>query len=87
MLIFLYLLLSSFEHLINPRHMRKGYGSHSVCECVCVCYHTSCYIPGLYNANKVPLGFLRHFQGINCADFVENVSFKSSGDIHRGLIH
>ena len=32
----------------------------------------------LYNVNKVPLGFLRHFQGMHC---VENTSFKSSGDI------
>ena len=53
-----------------------------VCECVCVCvslcYHTSCYIPGLYDANEVPLGFLQHFQGVHCVDFVEN---ESSGDI------
>ena len=63
--------------------MREGYGSRSVCVCMCVCYHASCYVhvPGLHDANKVPLGFLRHFQGMNCVDFVENASFKSSGDI------
>ena len=38
-------------------------------------------IPDLYNANKVPLGFLRHFQGMDCVDFIENASFKSSDDI------
>ena len=57
-----------------------------VSVCVCVCYHASCYIPGLYDANKVPLCFLRHFQGINCVDFVENVSFKSFGNIPHGLV-
>ena len=41
---------------------------------------TSCYIP---DANKVPLGFLWYFQqGMNYVDFVENASFKSSGDIY-----
>ena len=62
--------------------MREGYGSRSVCVCVCVsvCYHTSCYIPGLYDANKVPLGFLWHLQGMNCVDFIENALFKSSGN-------
>ena len=52
-----------------------------LCVCMCVCYHASCYIPGLYDANKVPLDFLRHFQGMYCVNFVENASFKSSGDI------
>ena len=54
-----------------------------VCVCVClsVCYHASCYIPGLSDANKAPLGFSRHLQGMNCVDFVENASFKSSGNI------
>ena len=23
--------------IVNSRHMRKGYDSHSVCVCVCVC--------------------------------------------------
>ena len=59
--------------------MCEGYGSSSVC--VCVCYHANCYMPGLYDANKVPLGFLQHFQGMNGMDFAENASFKSSGDI------
>ena len=31
--------------IINPRRMREGYGSRSVC--VSVCYHASCYIPHL----------------------------------------
>ena len=38
--------------VVNPRRMRKGYGSRFVCVCVCVClsvcYRTSCYIPCLY---------------------------------------
>ena len=35
--------------LINPRRMREGYCSRSVCVCVClsVCYHANCYIPRL----------------------------------------
>ena len=37
--------------VINPRRMRDGYGSRSVCVClsVClsVCYHANCYIPRL----------------------------------------
>ena len=49
--------------------------------CVCVCYHTSCYIPGVYVANKVPLSFLWHFQCRYYVDFVENALFKSFGDI------
>ena len=70
--------------LINPRRIREGYGSCSMYECVCVCYHASCYmyIPGLYDINTVPLGFLRHLQGMHCVDFIENASFKSSGDIY-----
>ena len=32
-------------------------------------------------ANKVPFGFLWDFQGICCVDFIENASFKHSGDI------
>ena len=67
--------------IINRRRMRKGYDSRSVCVCAYVCYHASCYIPGLYDANKAPLGFSRHLQGMNCVDFVENASFKSSGNI------
>ena len=53
-----------------------------LCVCVCVCVlprqllHT-----WLYDANKVSVGCLRHFQGRNCVDFIENASFKSSGDI------
>ena len=27
----------AFRALVNPRHIRKGYGSHLVCVCVCVC--------------------------------------------------
>ena len=31
--------------IINPRRMREGYCSRSVC--VSVCYHANCYIPHL----------------------------------------
>ena len=64
--------------------MREGYGSRSVCVCVSVCM---CQLlrqllyTCLYVANKVPLGFLRNFQGMYCVDFIENASFKSTGDI------
>ena len=57
--------------------MHEGYGSCSVC--VSVTTPAATYIPGLYDANKVQLGFLQ--QGMNCVDFVENALFKSSGDI------
>ena len=50
--------------LVNPQRMRKEYGSCSVLVRVCLLnYHASCYIPGSYVANKMPVGFLRHFQG------------------------
>ena len=65
--------------IINPRRMREGYSSRSVC--VSVCYHASCYIPRLYVENKVPLAFLWHFQRMYCVDFVENALFKTSGNI------
>ena len=29
--------LDHASQLINPRHMREGYGSRYVCVCVCVC--------------------------------------------------
>ena len=65
------------KFFINPRRMREGYDSHTMC----VYYNASCYIPGLYDANKVPFGFLRHFQGLNYVDFAENTSLKSFGRI------
>ncbi len=37
--------------VINPRRMREGYGSRSVCECVC--YRATSYIPGLQVSNTV----------------------------------
>ena len=61
--------------------MREGYGSRSVCVCVTVIMPAATYLVYLYDANKAPLGFSRHLQGMNCANFVENASFKSSGDI------
>ena len=42
---------------INPRCMLEGHISHSLCVCVCVYYHASCFILGLCIENKVPLGF------------------------------
>ena len=39
--------------------MREGYGNCFMR--VCVCYHASCYIPGLYVEIKVPLSFLCRF--------------------------
>ena len=35
--------------VINPRRMREGYSSRSVCVSVylCVCYQASCYVPHL----------------------------------------
>ena len=38
-------------------------------------------VPHLYDESLVSLGILCRFQLIYCVDFVENVSFESSGDI------
>ena len=59
--------------------MRDGYGSCSVC--LCVCYRASCYIPRLYIESRVPLGFLCCSQHMYCVDFVEDALFKSSSEI------
>ena len=64
--------------LINPRSMREGYGSRSVC----VCYHANCYIPCFFIKIQVSLGFLCCFQWMHCVDFTENALFKSSGNIY-----
>ena len=49
---------STRTYIINPWHMHKGYGSHSVC--VSVCYHASCYIPHLRVQTAVLPGSLWH---------------------------
>ena len=59
----------------NPQRMCEGYGSRSVCVCVCV-FCTSCYIPGLYIESKVLLGFLWHFQDMHCVDFIKTLCSK-----------
>ena len=85
--------MMSSKIVINPRRMREGYGSRSVCVCVCLCVCVCYHVRQLLHtdANKAPLGFSRHFQSMNCVDFVENASFKSSGNInfadHHGLLH
>ena len=58
LLLFIYFfsLPSLLTSLINPRRMHEGYGSRSVC--LCVCYRASCYIPRLYIEIRVSLGFL-----------------------------
>ena len=38
--------------LIKPRRMHEGCSS-----CVCVCYHASGYIPGLYVQSEAAYGF------------------------------
>ena len=66
--------------VINPRHMLEGYGSCSVC--VCVCYHANCYIRSLFFVKiKVSVGFPCCFQFLHYVDFAETTLFKSSGDI------
>jgi hypothetical protein len=59
---------------------RKGYGSRSVC--LCVCYHSNCHILGLYVENNMPLGFSWQSQRMYCVDFVKNALFKSFGNIN-----
>ena len=60
---------------INPRRMRKGYGSRSVC--VSVCYHASCYIPRLRVQTAVLQGSSRRSKHMICVDLTENVLFQS----------
>jgi hypothetical protein len=62
---------------------RKGYDSRLVSVCLSVCYHSNCHILGLNVENKVPLGFSWQSQCMycTCVDFIENASFKTSGDI------
>ena len=50
---------------------------------VCVCYRASCYmyIPVLYVENKVAIRLF--VVDTHCVDFVENVLFKTFGDIFR----
>ena len=71
--------------MFNPRRMRKWYGSHSVYVCVSVCLLLRQLLYTWFmrckQGAKVPLGFSRHLQGMNCVDFVENASFKRSGNI------
>ena len=43
--------IGHFLCIINPRRMKSF--------CMCIYYCASCYIPVLYIANKVPLGFSR----------------------------
>ena len=67
--------------IINPQHMREGYGSRSVClrVSVSVCYPANCYIL-LYVETKVPLGSCGDFNKWN-VEFIENTLFKSYGNI------
>ena len=65
--------------LINPRRMREGYSSRSVC--VSVCYHASCYIPRLRVQTAVLQGSLWRSESMICVDFAENVLFSSFGVI------
>ena len=65
-----------FVYIINPWHMREGYGSQSMCVCAFVGYHASCYIPRFHVENK---GFLWHFPDLQHVAFAENALFKSSG--------
>ena len=59
--------------------MHEGYGSCFMF--VSITMPAATYLVKLYDANKEPLGFLWHFQGIYCVDLVENALFNSSGDI------
>ena len=65
--------------------MREGYGNRFVCLSVylCVCYHASGYIPGLYMyvQSEVAYSFLYAFKDMHCVDFAEDVSFGRYGII------
>ena len=61
------------EKVINPRHMREGYGSCSVC--VSVTELAATYLVDM-------LKIMYCSQRMYCVDFVENAWFKSSGEIY-----
>ena len=50
------------ESFVNPRRMREGYGSHSVCiyVCVCVCLSVCLSITTLAATYLVCMSKLRH---------------------------
>jgi hypothetical protein len=58
--------------------MREGYGSRSVCECVCVCYSATSYISLLLVSSVVLQGSLWRMY---CVDLPENALFSSFGVI------
>ena len=63
--------------------MHEGYENRFVCVCLCVCYHASGYIPGLYVQSEAAYSFLLAFKDIHayCVDFTENISFGRYGII------
>ena len=65
-------------NIINPQRMQL----YSRSMCVYVYYHASCYIPGLYDANKGAIRLFTAFLKYECVNFIENALFKSSGDIY-----
>ncbi len=48
--------------IISPRRIREGYGIVVLCVSITK-------LAALYVENKVPLGFLWHFQDMYCVDF------------------
>ena len=65
--------------VVDPRHMRYRVTVLGLCVCVCVClsvclfYHASSYIPGLYVQSEAIYSFLWAFTDMYCVDFAENV--------------
>ena len=51
------------------------------CVCVSVTMPAATYLVNTIQIRFHSLGFLWHFQGLNCVDFVEKALFKSFGDI------
>ena len=73
--------------LVNPRHMRKGYGSQSVCVCVLsVTLLATTYLV-FTSKVKVSYGSSWHFPDLQRVTFAENALFKvlASFADHRGL--
>ena len=68
-------------NIINPQRMQL----YTRSLCVYVYYHASCYIPGLYDANKGAIRLFTAFLKYECVNFIENALFKSSGDIYWPL--
>ena len=62
----------SMAYMFNPRCMHKGYGSHSVCECMSVCVSVTTLV-ATYLICMSKVGIIGFLAGLYCLDFAENI--------------